>query len=79
MDVGENVVVARCGSPLTERFTVPEKTGAAAIVTVYVAVPPRVIVMLAGVAEIEKSPLTTTSVTFTEWLTGPLAPRIVSG
>jgi hypothetical protein len=36
------------------------------------------IVMLAGVAEIEKSPLTT-SVTLTVRVSGPLVPRIVSG
>jgi hypothetical protein len=77
-EVGFNVVVARGGAPLTDRATVPENPCPAAIVTVYVATPPLVIVWLAGVAEIEKSPLTT-SVTFTVRVSGPLVPRIVSG
>ena len=40
--------------------------------------PPRLIVMLAGVAEIEKSPFTT-SVTLVVRVSGPLVPWIVSG
>src|SRR2546426_10067729 len=58
-DAGLNDVVARPGAPLTVRFTVPANPGPAVIVTVYVATPPRVIVRLAGAAEIEKSPFTT--------------------
>ena len=33
-DVGENVAVARCGTPPAERFTVPENPGPAVMVTV---------------------------------------------
>ena len=50
------------------------------IVTVKVVEVPDWIVLLAGVTEIEKSPTTlTTSVTSTEWETGPLVPVILSG
>lgn len=78
IEVGLNVVVARGGAPLTDRATVPENPCPAVIVTVYVATPPLEIVRLAGVAEMEKSPLTT-SVTFTVRTSGPLVARIVSG
>jgi hypothetical protein len=76
IEAGEKLAVPRGGAPVTERFTVPENPGPAVIVTVYVAVPPLVIVLLAGVTAIEKSP-PTTSVTFTVCATGPLAPLIV--
>jgi hypothetical protein len=78
IDGGLNVLVARAGAPVTDKFTVPENPAPAVIVTVYVATPPRVIVRLAGVAEIEKSPLTT-SVTLTVRVRGPLVPRMVNG
>ena len=78
IDVGFNVAVARGGTPLTDRPTVPVNPCPAAIVTVYVATPSLAIVWLAGVAEMEKSPLTT-SVTFTVRVSGPLVPWIVSG
>jgi hypothetical protein len=58
-EAGEKVTVARVGAPLTERFTVSENPDPAVMVTVYVAVPPVVIVRLAGVTAIEKSPVTT--------------------
>jgi hypothetical protein len=63
-EAGEKVTVARVGAPLTERFTVSENPDPAVMVTVYVAVPPVVIVRLTGVTAIEKSPVTT-SVTVT--------------
>jgi hypothetical protein len=58
-EAGEKLMVARVGAPLTERFTVSENPDPAVMVTVYVAVPPAAIVLLAGVAAIEKSPVTT--------------------
>ena len=76
-DEGVNLALVNFGSPLTESVTVPLNPVPPAIVTVYAAAPPRTIVALEGVAEIEKSPLTT-SVTLVVRVTGPLAPLIVS-
>jgi hypothetical protein len=76
-ELGLNLALTALGRPLAERVTVPVKPASAAIVTLYVAFAPRRIVTLDGAAEIEKSPLTT-SVTFTVWLTDPLAPLIAS-
>ena len=78
MDAGLKLAVARAGTPVTVRFTGPENPGPAATVTVYVVEPPRLIVLDAGVAEIVKSPLTT-SVMFAVRARGPLVPRISSG
>ena len=65
-DAGEKLAVLRGGAPVTEKITVPENPDPAAIVTLYVAVPPLPIVALAGVAAIEKSPPpATNNVTFT--------------
>jgi len=66
IDVGANVAVARFGTPLTDRLTVPENPWTAPIVTVNVVVPPRLMVRLAGAADIVKSPLVTTRVTVLE-------------
>jgi hypothetical protein len=66
-DVTLNLALANLGSPLSVSVTVPENPAPAVMVTVYVALPPLLIVALggvAGVAEIVKSPLTT-SVTLT--------------
>jgi len=77
-DVGLNLAVELFGNPLAEKVTVPENPAPAAIVTVYCAFPPRATVTLEGVAEIEKSPLTT-SVTLTVWESDPLVAVIASG
>ena len=76
-DAGEKLAVLRGGAPATEKITVPENPDPAAIVTLYVVVPPLPIVALPGVTAIEKSPPATTNVTFTVRATGPLAPLIV--
>src|SRR3954467_12739180 len=73
IDAGAKVAVARGGALLTERFTAPEKPDPAVTVTVYFATAPRVMVTLAGVADIEKSPWMTT-VTVTGRVRGPLVP-----
>jgi hypothetical protein len=77
-----NDAVDRAGTPLTVRFTVPEKPVPAVTVTLYEAVPPLATVCVAGVAAIAKSPpvpAPTTSVTLAVRVTGPLVARIVSG
>ena len=77
-DAGAKLAVLRGGAPLTEKITVPENPDPAAMVALYVVVPPLPIVLLAGVTAIEKSPPpATTNVTFTVCVTGPLAPLIV--
>jgi hypothetical protein len=76
-ETGLNLAVAFCGKPLAEKLTVPENPAPAAIVTVYVAFPPRATVTLDGVAETEKSPVTT-SVTLTVWESDPLVAVIAS-
>ena len=59
-DVGLNFALANLGSPLSVSVTVPVNPPAPVMVTVYVTVPPLLIVVApAGVAEIVKSPLTT--------------------
>ena len=60
-DRGLNFAFANFGTLLAESVTVPLKPAPAAIVTLYVALAPGAIVTPAGGAEIEKSPLTTTS------------------
>jgi hypothetical protein len=69
--------VARDGPPLVDRFTVPVNPGVRVIVTLYVVAAPLVIVRLAGVAVMLKSPVTT-SVTVVVRVSGPLVPRMVS-
>ena len=65
--VGVKLVVVRAGAPATVKFTVPAKPFCGAMVTVYVAVPPREMVTLAGVAEMVKlAGAVTTSVTVVE-------------
>jgi len=65
--VGVKVAVTRCGNPATVRFTVPVKPFCAPTVTVYVAVPPREMVTLAGVAvNVKLAGAVTTSVTVVE-------------
>src|SRR5437763_4181482 len=58
-DGGLNVMLLDLGVPVTDNVTVPEKPATAAMVTVYVVAPPLRTVLLVGVAEIVKSPLTT--------------------
>ena len=58
-DGGLNVMLLDLGAPLWVNVTVPEKPGPAVMVTVYLATAPLLMVTLAGVAEIVKSPLTT--------------------
>ena len=77
---GLNVAVANFGRPSTDRVTVPVKPSVGAIVTVYVVLAGRPIVLVAGATATVKSPaLVTTSVTLTECATGPLVPLMVRG
>ncbi len=75
-DEGVNVPCTNLGNPLTERVTPPEKPSPVTV-TEYVVVPVIVIVLVGGVAAIEKGP-TTTSVTVALWVTPPVMPLIVS-
>ena len=59
MDAGLNFAVVFLGTPPTDRLTVLMNPGPAVTLTVNVATPPRAIVLDAGVAAIEKSPVTT--------------------
>ena len=74
---GVNFDVANFGTPLTEKFTMPEKPWPATV-TVNVVLPPAATVRLMGITATEKSPAMT-RITLTLWVTGPLAPVIVSG
>jgi len=65
--VGVKLVDVREGAPLAVKLTVPVKPFCAPTVTVYVAVPPRLIVTLAGVAvSVKLAGAVTTSVTVVE-------------
>ena len=77
--VGVKLVVVRLGAPLAVKLTVPVKPFCGAMVTVYVAVPPREMVALAGVAEMVKlAGAVTTSVTVVECVSVEPVPVIVT-
>ncbi len=78
MDEGLKLALARRGSPLTLKLTVPLKPEPGVMVTVYGALEPRETVTLEGVTAREKSALTT-SVTLAAWLKVPLVAVTVSG
>ena len=78
MDAGLKLAVARLGSPLTLRLTVPENPGFAAMVTMYRVLEPRRTLALDGVTEMVKSP-ETTSATLVVWVKVPLVAVTISG
>ena len=80
-DVGLNVPLARRGSPLMLKLTLPVNPFKAVTVTVYGALDPRVTERLEGEAVMEKSggaDEVTTSVTIAAWVRVPLVPVTVS-
>jgi hypothetical protein len=76
---GLNDAAAPDGSPLELSETEPVKPAAGVTDTAYVVDEPLVTVLLAGVAESEKSGAETTSVTFVLCVSEPLVPVIVTG
>ena len=77
--VGVKLVVVRLGAPLAEKLTVPAKPFCAPTVTVYVAVPPREMVILAGDAvSVKLAGAVTTSVTVVECVMVEPVPVMVT-
>jgi hypothetical protein len=76
---GLNDAAAPAGNPAELRVTEPVKPAAGVTDTVYDVEAPCVTVLLAGVAESEKSGCETTSVTVVLCVRFPLVPVIVIG
>ena len=78
MDAGLKLALARRGTPETLKLTVPAKPAPGVMVTVYLALEPRAMVMFDGVTEAEKSGLIV-RVTLAVCTSAPLVAVTVSG